>query len=268
MHLTQPLSVLLVLIEVAVTAPLAAATPKLLICSDSTTANYAVGNALQGWGYYIGEYLSISVDNLAINGRSTRSFINEGHWSALLDSAAASDFVIIEMGHNDDGDPTTDTDDRATLPGIGNDTVVVTNSTGQQETVETFGWYLRTMIADVRAKDAVPIISGMVNRNYWTGETLQADWPFADYAQQVAEQTAAQWVDHTAYSVEEWQSFGSVEAKTYYPNDNTHTNWDGARINAETFVQAVKYHCGGDSPLKAYLNSNGTAVSEPGALAC
>ncbi|KAK6089109.1 rhamnogalacturonan acetylesterase [Seiridium cupressi] len=241
------------------------AAPQLLICSDSTTANYDVLSALQGWGYYIDDYMTISVSNLAKNGRSTRSFINEGLWASLLSSTNSGDFVLIEMGHNDDGDPTTDEDDRATLPGIANDTVVVTNSTGDSETVYSFGWYLRQMIADVQAKEAVPLLSGMVNRNYWDGETLQSDWPFADYAAEVAEQTAVEYIDHTAYSVARWQEMGSTTAKTYYPNDNTHTNWEGADINAQTFVQAVK--CANPtSALKQYLNSAADNVTDPACL--
>lgn len=82
------------------------ATPKLLICSDSTTANYSLTSPLQGWGFHIGSYLSIPVLNLAVNGRSTRSFIAEGKWQALLDKTIAGDIVLIEMGHNDDSDPT------------------------------------------------------------------------------------------------------------------------------------------------------------------
>ena len=137
------------------------------------------------WGYYIGNYFTTSILNLAHNGRSTRSFINDGLWSSLLAQTVASDIVIIEMGHNDDGDPTTDTSDRATLPGISNNSVVVTLSNGTKETVYSFGWYLRKMIVDVRARNAVPILSGMVPRDYWTGDTLQSDWPFADYAKEV-----------------------------------------------------------------------------------
>lgn len=83
-----------------------AASPKLLICSDSTTANYATNNSLQGWGFHIPSYLSIPVDNLAVGGRSTRSFIDEGRWTALLNKTVAGDFVLIEMGHNDNVDPT------------------------------------------------------------------------------------------------------------------------------------------------------------------
>lgn len=217
------------------------------------------------WGYYIGNYTTISVNNLAKNGRSTRSFINEGLWATLLASTNSGDYVLIEMGHNDDGDPTTDVDDRATLPGIANDTVVVTTSTGASETVYSFGWYLRKMIVDVRAKNAIPLLSGMVNRNYWTGETLQSDWPFADYAAAVAKQTAVEYIDHTAYSVARFQAMGSTTAKTYYPSDNTHTNWPGADINAQTFVQAVK--CASPtSALKQYLNSKAQAVTTPACL--
>ncbi|KAI1877374.1 hypothetical protein JX265_003382 [Neoarthrinium moseri] len=265
MNMRALLSVLPLLAGTAVAAP------KLLICSDSTTANYASTSALQGhvekpgWGYYISQYVTTPVSNLARNGRSTRSFINEGLWSSLLSSTAAGDFVLIEMGHNEDGDPTTDKDDRATLPGIANNSVVVTTSSGSKETVYSFGWYLRKMIADVRAKGATPLVSGMVNRNYWSGSTLQSSWPFADYAKQVAAQTAVEYIDHTRYSVARWQAMGATKAKTYFPNDNTHTNWDGAKINAETFVQAVKCACK-TSALKSYLNSNGNAVNNPACL--
>ncbi|KAH8763757.1 rhamnogalacturonan acetylesterase [Diaporthe sp. PMI_573] len=237
----------------------AAAAPKVLICSDSTTADYAAGSVLQGWGHYLKNYLNIGVENLAVNGRSTRSYINEGKWKTLLDSTNAGDFVIIEMGHNDDVDPKTDTNDRGTLPGAGEETVVVTTSKGTKETVHTFGWYLRKMIADVKAKNAVPVISGMVPRNYWKGNTLQADWPFADTAKQVAQMAGVQYADHTKYSVAAFQALGPTKAKTYFPNDNTHTNPAGAQINTKAFAQAVK--CGSKLSLASHLNANGQAVS-------
>lgn len=244
-------------------APAATVAPKLLICSDSTAANYADGNALQGWGYYINQYLSLPIVNLARNGRSTRSFINEGLWTSLLSQTASGDFVVIEMGHNDDaGDPATDPNDRTTLPGIGDNSVTITNSKGAKETVYTFGFYLRRMIADVRAKGATPVLSGMVNRNYWTGSTLQSNWPFATYAQQVAAAQGVEYVDHTKYSVKLFQSFGATKAKTYFPNDNTHTNWPGADLNAQTFVRAVQCRSGG-SVLKGKVNSKGQALTNP-----
>ncbi|KAH7418855.1 rhamnogalacturonan acetylesterase [Cadophora sp. MPI-SDFR-AT-0126] len=245
-------------------------TPKLLICSDSTTANYANGSVLQGWGYWFNNYTSLTISNLAKNGRSTRSFIREGLWSSLLNSTSPGDFVLIEMGHNDDGDPASGTTyaDRATLPGIGDDSVVVTTLDNVTETVRSFGWYLRKMIVDVKGKRATPILSGMVNRNYWTGDTLRSTWLFADYAKQVAKQTGVEYIDHTNYSVALFQAMGPTVAKTYFPSDNTHTNWEGARLNAETFVQAVKYKCYRESKLMRYINSAGKAITTPQALPC
>ncbi|KFY21489.1 hypothetical protein V493_07365 [Pseudogymnoascus sp. VKM F-4281 (FW-2241)] len=235
------------------------AAPKLLICSDSTTANYESG-ALQGWGYYIGDYLSITVSNQARNGRSTRSFINEGLWDNLLSDTTEGDLVVIEMGHNDDVDLGTDTADRGTLPGIGDDSVTVITSTGESEVVYSFGWYLRKMIKDVQDVGGIPLISGMVNRNYWDGNTLQNEWLFATYAEEVATQASVEYIDHTKYSVNKWQSMGPTTAKTYFPNDNTHTSPEGAVVNAETFVEAIKC-VSATSQLLDYLNSKGTAGS-------
>ncbi|PSK41765.1 hypothetical protein B9Z65_9151 [Elsinoe australis] len=246
-------------------APTAAA-PKLLICSDSTTANYATTDALQGWGFYAKDYLSMNVTNLAKNGRSTRSFINEGLWASLLKQTASGDFVVIEMGHNDDGDPTTS--DRATLPGTGEDTKAVTTTTGSKETVHSFGWYLRKMIADVKGKGATPIISGMVNRNYWSSGKLQTNWPFATYAQQVASAAGVEYIDHTKYSVALFQSLGQTKATSYFPNDKTHTNAAGAKLNTQTFIQAVKYKCSGTSKLKSFLNTAANAITTPAKQAC
>src|ERR1700749_4928703 len=79
------------------------ATPKILICSDSTTADYNASSPLQGWGHFLGDYMTAPVVNKARNGRSTRSFIREGLWAQLLAMASPGDFIVIEMGHNDVG---------------------------------------------------------------------------------------------------------------------------------------------------------------------
>ena len=78
----------------------------------------------------------------------------------------AGDFVIIQFGHNDAGalnqEPPGSTRPlraRGTIPGIGNESEEIDNViTGKHETVYTFGWYLRKMIADTRAKGATPIL--------------------------------------------------------------------------------------------------------------
>jgi rhamnogalacturonan acetylesterase len=137
------------------------------------------------------------------------------------------------MGHNDNGTPGIGSDvgkDRAVLPGIGEESVVVQNTTGGSgnETVYTFGHYLRGMVRDVRARSAVPVISGMVPTMAWTNGTLSTEWPFTRWARETAEQMGAGWIDHTRYSVERFQVLGETEARSMFPLDNTHTDAEGA----------------------------------------
>jgi rhamnogalacturonan acetylesterase len=211
--------------------------PKLLIAGDSTTANYE-GGPLQGWGNYINQYVNLSTFNLAKNGRSTRSFRNEGLWANLLSLTAAGDFVVIEMGHNDNGPVTkfpskNDTGaSRRVLPGTGDETVLVTlPGTNKTEVVHTFGWYLKNMIVDVRDRGGIPIISSLTPRNNWNNATgnLVTDYKFRDYARTVADELKADFVDHNRYSLREFQDLGLNETKKLFPRDNTHTSPKGAR---------------------------------------
>ena len=57
-----------------------------------------------GWGEPFAYFFSdeVQVYNHAMNGRSTRTFIEEGRWRALLDGVKAEDVVIIQFGHNDE----------------------------------------------------------------------------------------------------------------------------------------------------------------------
>ncbi|KAF7125921.1 hypothetical protein CNMCM5793_002280 [Aspergillus hiratsukae] len=253
-------------------APTAHPERQILLCSDSTTMPYGTSSPIQGWGYYTPNFFALNITNLARGGRSTRSFINEGLWASLLERIVAGEgtLVLIEMGHNDNGDPRTDVKNRATLPGIGPESVVVaSNATGgTTERVYTFGHYLREMIRDVRQAGGVPVLSGMVPVMSWTGDVLRRDWPFADYARGVAEEEGVEYIDHTKYAVNRWQAFGSVNATMpYYPlNDYTHTSWSGAEINTEAFVTAVQ--CGHShrwkkSQLAPYLNRNASKIDYP-----
>lgn len=162
------------------------------LCSDSTAEGYGPQTTgVQGFGYYLYPFFTSTFVNSAKGGRSTRSFINEGLWTQLLDQTSPGDYVVIEMGHNDPGTPGTGGDvgvDRAVLSGVGDETVLVRNSTGQNEVVRTFGSYLRQMIADLRVVGAVPVLSGMVPLMEWTNynTTLQRTWEFTEYSRDVS----------------------------------------------------------------------------------
>lgn len=93
------------------------------------------------------------------------------------------------MGKNDDsGDPATETPGkhRTVIKGTGDQTVQVTGADGKPETVHSFGWYLRKMIADVREKKAVPVLSGITPRNVWIDGTLRKEWRFTEFTREVS----------------------------------------------------------------------------------
>lgn len=137
------------------------------------------------------------------------------------------------MGHNDAVGPGSAADkgkDRGVLPGVGNETAVVAKTTGGTgtEIVYTFGHYLRRMIADVRQRKAIPILSGMVPLMIWTNGQLQTTWSFTEWARQTAASEFVGFIDHTKYSVERFQALGQDRSVSLFPLDHTHTNAAGA----------------------------------------
>lgn len=58
-----------------------------------------------GWGEMLARFFEegkVVIDNRAQNGRSTRTFIAEGRWQALIDALQSGDYVFIQFGHNDE----------------------------------------------------------------------------------------------------------------------------------------------------------------------
>ena len=74
------------------------------LIGDSTMANKPVDdNPERGWGQLFPEYFTgdVNIQNHAVNGRSTKSFIKEGRWDTLMSRLKAGDFVLMQFGHND-----------------------------------------------------------------------------------------------------------------------------------------------------------------------
>ena len=71
---------------------------------DSTMADKPLANNPErGWGQLFPQYISSAVEikNLAVNGRSTKSFIKEGRWDSVMKYMKEGDYVFIQFGHND-----------------------------------------------------------------------------------------------------------------------------------------------------------------------
>jgi len=77
----------------------------IFMIGNSTMADkpFYDGNPEKGWGQIFPLYFKegIKIENHAVNGRSTKSFINEGRWDSVFNKINPGDYVIIEFGHND-----------------------------------------------------------------------------------------------------------------------------------------------------------------------
>ncbi len=143
------------------------AAPTLHLIGDSTMADKAKepANPETGWGQALPALLKpdeLRVVNYAMNGRSTKSFIDEGRWAKVVAALHAGDFVIIQFGHNDE---------KADKPAV-----YAAPRGAYQEN-------LRRFVREAREHGAAPILATPVARRKWSeaGELVDThgDYPAA-----------------------------------------------------------------------------------------
>ena len=223
--------------------------PVLFLVGNSTMRTGTLGNGNNGqwgWGYLAHEYFDedkITVENHALGGTSSRTFYNR-LWPEVLQGIQKGDWVIIELGHNDNG-PYDSGRARASIPGIGKDTLHVTiQETGEKETVYTYGEYMRKFIADVKAKGAYPILMSLTPRNAWedADSTIitRVDDTYGLWAKQVAKKAKVPFIDLNRISGDKFEKFGKEKVKTLFYIDRIHTSIFGARINAESAAEGIR----------------------------
>jgi lysophospholipase L1-like esterase len=223
----------------------------LFIAGDSTAAKYD-GPDQQGWGEPFAQYFDpakITVANRALGGRSSRTFITEGHWDALLTELKAGDIVLIQFGHNDAGalneEPPGSTRPlraRGTIPGIGEETQEIDNViTKKHEVVHTFGWYVRKMITDVREHGATPIVLSLTLRNDWNDGRIvcKADG-YRQWDRDVAKAQNVAFVDLSRIIADGYQRLGQDAASKSFIKDPVHTNLEGADFNARAVIAGLR----------------------------
>ncbi|MEQ1798136.1 MAG: rhamnogalacturonan acetylesterase [Lacibacter sp.] len=229
--------------------------PTIYIIGDSTVRN--TNRPQCGWGEMIGEFFDstqIRISNQAMAGRSTRTFIKEKRWDKVLSTLTEGDYVLIQFGHNEGSKPDTSRSGyRGVLRGTGDETVELTWKDSTVETVHTYGWYLKKFIKDAKAKGARPIICSMIPRNQFVeGKVKRADKDFGKWAKEVAESEDVFFVDLNAITADKYDVLGPEEVKKFFPGDHTHTNVEGAKVNAASVVQGIR-NLSDRLPLISYL---------------
>ena len=196
----------------------AAGRPRTLyIAGDSTAAQkYADAAPETGWGMALPFFLreGLAVANHAVNGRSSKSFVDEGRLDAVLALIRPGDLLLVQFGHNDEkaADPA-----RYTEPWT------------------TYQDYLRLYIKGARAHGARPVLATPVERRKFDADgnalPTHGDYPAAMRA--LAEDEHVALLDIEALSLALWQRLGVEETKKYFnwtptEQDNTHFNPPGA----------------------------------------
>jgi rhamnogalacturonan acetylesterase len=221
--------------------------PTFYIIGDSTVKNGdGTGRNQQwGWGSFIHNYFDttkINIQNHAIGGRSSRTFITEGRWDKIMATIKKGDYVIMQFGHNDSG-PLDDTARaRGTIRGIGEESREVYNPImKKQEVVYTYGYYIRKYIRDSKAKGAIPIVCSPIPRNDWKdGKVSRSSESYGKWAQEVAKAEGAYFIDLNNVVALKYEQMGADKVKPFFPVDHTHTNLEGAKLNAEIVASSIK----------------------------
>lgn len=130
----------------------------IFIIGDSTAAkkDLSTGSPERGWGMALQCFFDdtfIRVDNHAVNGRSSKSFIDEGRWQKVLDKIQPGDYVIIQFGHNDEKPKP----DRHTDPG------------------STFDYNLAKFVRETREKGGIPVLMNAVVRRNFAKKAVKND---------------------------------------------------------------------------------------------
>lgn len=224
-------------------AAMATATPTLHVIGDSTVRNSTEGQ--RGWGDPLVRHFDpaqVTVSNRAIGGRSSRTFLAEGRWDAVLAHLRPGDHVLIQFGHNDGG-PINDGRARASLRGNGDESEMITRkSDGKQESVRTYGWYLRKYAEDAKARGAVPIIVSPVPRNLWKNGAIQRDDDtYSRWAREAAAQAGARFIPLHDLLADAYTKLGEDRmAELFATNDHTHHRPAGAEFNAAILAAAIR----------------------------
>lgn len=252
----------------------------IFMIGDSTMANKPLDgdNPERGWGQMLPGFFTedIRVDNHARNGRSSKSFIDEGLWEQVRTQIRKGDYVFIQFGHNDEKPKP----DRHTDPGT------------------TFDANLRRFVEETRAKGGIPVLfNSIVRRNFFhnpnavtdddlrrekvEGTALEGDslidthGAYLESPRRVAAELDVPFVDLNRQTHDLVQGMGReaskslfcwVPANTYAAcpkgrQDNTHLNIYGARRVARLAVNALAEAV---PALKPYIRDYDFVVAKDG----
>lgn len=219
------------------TAP---ATIRIALVGDSTVADYnKPGDVHRGWGQLFPEFVDtnrVTVQNFAVNGRSTKTFRSEGRWEKVL--AFKPDYVFIQFGHND------------------------SHAKDKPEATDAKTDYTGNLVAYVesaKTRGATPILVTPMHRGKWSedGHRLTRELlPYAEAMREVANDKKVPLIDLYTLSERAFEAMTDEQLRTLFAlpeTDRTHFNEMGARLLAGMVMREASRVVPG---LKPYVKSS------------
>ena len=205
------------------------------VCGDSTAASYKPEEApITGWGQVLSEFVpGARVENRAMGGRSTMSFLSEGRLQRIETEIQPGDVLLIQFTHND----TSDLVWRHTDPWT------------------SFYHNLEIYVDTAMLSGARPVLLTPICRRYWRdGKLLESHGEYPDVIRVLAAQRNVPLIDIYEKSTALVRQLGDEESKKLYlyaapgvypayPNgsaDDTHTQRAGAEAYARMTAEGLK----------------------------
>lgn len=211
----------------------------IFMIGNSTMADkpYDDGNPEKGWGQVFPLYFKegVQIENYAVNGRSTKSFIDEERWEVVKQKIKTGDFVIIEFGHND---------------------AKKEDSTRFADANTTYRWNLEKFVDGTVEKGGIPILATPIVRRRFDNDgnfyDVHGDYP--KVVKEVAEEKNVILLDMHLKSEALLIQYGEENSKQLYLHiapgefssmpegltDDTHFSGTGAFRMCDLAVEEIK----------------------------
>ncbi len=229
--------------------------PVIFLVGNSTMRTGTLGNGNNGqlgWGYVAHRFYDsdkVTVENHALGGTSPRTFYkNPSLWKRTLSGVRKGDFVFLELGHNDNGPIDTIRARSSYRPdgklSLSHDSTIIFNKvTHSQDTVYTFGGYIRRFVNETRAQGGIPVLFTLTPRNDREKDSNKIQRKLTSFTPAIfalGEELKTAVIDLNDISATKLEQYSQWKVDYHFYLDKIHTSAYGALLNATSAAEGIK----------------------------
>lgn len=198
------------------------------VIGDSTVATYQSKYYPQtGWGQVIGSFFNsnqVNINNVAIGGRSSKTFYTDGRLASLKSSVKAGDYIFIQFGHNDR----------------------YFGSNARQVPLDSFSYFLKIYLDSAKSWNAIPVLVSPMVMNAWASNGTMRNVftengsDYRGVMETLAKEQDVAFVDLNMRSYEDCKKWGQtyITSFLYHSYDSTdYPNWPSGSSDGTHFQE-------------------------------